>query len=197
MAEILLKRKDQITETAQNLFREKGYAGTSMRDLAKAVGIEPASLYSHIKSKEDILSGICFRIAGEFKDALYPVVVCEADAATKLHAAIEAHIKVISRNQDATAVFFNEWRHLGEPDLATFKARRHEYEDKFKEIIQKGIEAGDFKTNDINLTVKLIFSTLNGTHEWYKSGGKMSPQQIAQHISDFILNGLLDKPCNL
>jgi AcrR family transcriptional regulator len=191
MAEILIKRKDQITETAQNLFREKGYAGTSMRDLAKAVGIEAASLYSHIKSKEEILSGICFRIANDFKDALYPVIVNEADAESKLREAVIAHIKVISRNQNATAVFFNEWRHLGEPDLSAFKARRHEYEDKFKDIIQKGIEAGSFSTHDINFTVKLIFSTLNGTHEWYKEGGKLSPQQIGQNISDFILNGLL------
>ena len=61
-----LSRKEQIIKIAQNMFREKGYAGTSMRDLANAVGIEAASLYNHIKSKSELLHELVFNVANRF-----------------------------------------------------------------------------------------------------------------------------------
>src|SRR5690606_37172878 len=98
MPEVLFDRKEQINEIAQNLFRTKGYAATSMRDLAKEIGIEPASIYSHVKSKEALLQKICFRIADDFFDALQNVLKKELSAEEKLSAAIDAHVAVILNN---------------------------------------------------------------------------------------------------
>ena len=105
-----LSRKKQIIEIAQNMFREKGYAGTSMRDLANAVGIEAASLYNHIKSKEELLLLICVDVAQDFFDALDEIKDVEMPAEEKLALVIEKHVVIVTQNLDGAAVFLHEWR---------------------------------------------------------------------------------------
>lgn len=185
-----LSRKEQIIQAAQGLFAERGYAATSMRDLAKAIGIEPASLYSHIKGKEDLLSGICFRIAGEFFEAFEEATGKANGVEDHFRLAIRAHIQVIANNLDATGVFFNEWRHLTGSSLTDFMERRQQYEDLFKTILKQGIEEGHFRQVEVSFTMRLIFSALNGTHKWYKPNGVLSPAEVADNITEFLLKGL-------
>lgn len=185
-----LTRKDQITQVAQNMFREKGYSATSMRDLAKIIGIEPASLYSHIKSKEEILQEICCRIAEEFFQAINEAVRRDAPADERLRQAIRSHVKIIVDNRDASAVFFHEWRFLNEPALSEFKRLRTRYEDIFKNILKDGMAFGLFKTIDLNFLVYTIFSSMNHLHEWYKEGGSMGAGKIGDELAEVVLNGI-------
>lgn len=183
-------RKEQIEEKATRLFREKGYAATSMRDLAQVLGIEAASLYSHIKSKEEILQKICFRMADEFFEAWKEVEVANQSHALQMEKAAAAHVKVITANTDASAVFFNEWRHLSEPYLSDFLRMRDDYEGRFINIIERGIESGEFQTVDSKFMMLAILSSLNWTHNWYKPGGSLRPEEVAKKLSNLILNGL-------
>jgi AcrR family transcriptional regulator len=183
-------RKAQIEEKATRLFREKGYAATSMRDLAQVLGIEAASLYSHIKSKEQILQKICFRMADEFFEAWKAVEQNDTSYAQQMEKAAIAHVKVITTDTDASAVFFNEWRHLSEPYLSDFLQMRNDYEGRFIGIIENGIAAGEFKSVDSKFMMLAILSSLNWTHNWYKPNGKLSPEEVALKLSNLILNGL-------
>jgi AcrR family transcriptional regulator len=190
MNEVLSCRKGQINEIAQSLFRTKGYAATSMRDLAKEVGIEPASLYSHVKSKEELLQNICFRIANEFFEALRTVMIENLNAREKLSAAINAHISVILNNLDATTVFFHEWKHLSEPSLSEFKLLRNKYEKQFRSIIESGIESREFDEVDAHISVKLLFAMMNSIHEWYSPKGKLKQKEIVKNIIETFINGI-------
>ncbi|MDZ4844206.1 MAG: TetR/AcrR family transcriptional regulator [Chitinophagales bacterium] len=187
------KTKDQIVSAAQNMFRERGYAAASMRELAKEVGVEPASIYSHFKSKDDILKYICFKIADDFFEAQEAILNSVSNPVEKLNRLIAEHLRVVINNLDAAAVFFIEWSYLKKPDLKKFISMREKYERGFKEVVQEGITSGDFRMMDVNFTVRLLFSVMNGAHEWYKISGKVSPDEVGEKMSEFILNGLVIK----
>ena len=185
-----IKRKDQITNVATNKFREKGYRAVSMRELAGHVGIEAASFYNHFDSKESILKEICFRMAHEFFNGIEAALKGETSPDKMLAKAIKSHIKVITENTDASAVFFHDWRYLSEPYLGEFKAMRLKYESHFRNIIRQGISRKIFEKLDETFLVLTIFSTLNWVYEWYDEKGKFSPEQISENLAAVILNGI-------
>ncbi|MDX1628621.1 MAG: TetR/AcrR family transcriptional regulator, partial [Fulvivirga sp.] len=156
-----ISRKEQVIRTAAELFKAKGYVATSMRDLAQALGIEAASLYSHIKSKEEILHHLCFDMAAQFRQSLQEVERENVTYSDKLRNGILGHIKVMARDLTASAVFMNEHRHLNEDHLKTFLLLRINYINRFKKIIEGGIRANEFRPLDTKLAVMTLFSSLN------------------------------------
>ena len=195
--EAVLSRKEQIERTATALFKTKGFSATSMRDLANALGIEAASIYSHIKSKEEILQRVCFRMAQEFFEALDAAESIDGSASDRLQRAISAHVQVLTNNTAASAVFLHEWRHLSEPHLTEYLSLRDKYESRFREIIRNGIESGEFAVPDEKFATLMIFSGLNWIHTWYKPDGKMKPEEIAANLSAMLLTGLNNTDTNL
>jgi len=192
MSQVVEKsRKDQIQEIAETLFRERGYTATSMRTLAAELGIEPASIYSHIKNKEEILSGTCFRMANEFFQAIEQYKNQPISYGQKLRLYIVAHINVLLENLNASAVFFHDWKFMTEPNLSRFKELRKDYENEFKAVLQAGIRNQEFSIDDINFTSQTLFSAMNMTHEWYRLDGKMQGDLVGNKLADLLLNGII------
>jgi AcrR family transcriptional regulator len=185
-----IQRKDQITNVATNKFREKGYRAVSMRELADHVGIEAASFYNHFDSKESILKEICFRMAHEFFNGLEEAMKAQQVPDKMLALAIKSHIRVITENTDASAVFFHDWRYMSEPYLSEFKELRVKYENIFREILRQGMNKKLFAKQDETFLVLTIFSLLNWVYEWYDPNGKFTPVQIAENLSNMILSGI-------
>ena len=186
-----LTRKQQIDEQAAALFKTKGYAASSMRDLAQVLGIEAASLYSHIKSKEEILRRICFRMADAFFLAQKESENFSLQPDVQLQNAITAHLLIIARNRDDAAVFFHEWRHLSEPFLSEFLVMRSDYEQKFISILEQGIQLKTFRVVDAKLTAMTILSAMNWIHRWYKPDGKLTIAQISEQLAEIMIKGLI------
>lgn len=186
-----LSRKEQVIRKAAELFKEKGYAAASMRDLAQLLGIEAASLYSHIKSKEEILRNLCFDMASEFRKSLEEVEKQDLPASEKLRRGIIGHIQVMAKDLTASAVFMNEHRHLSQPYLRDFLLLRINYINRFKSIIEQGARSGEFKkTIDKKLAVMTLFSSLNWMPMWYDPSGIIEPIELGKQLSDMLVNGL-------
>ncbi|HYF67994.1 MAG TPA: TetR/AcrR family transcriptional regulator [Ohtaekwangia sp.] len=186
-----LSRKEQVIRKAAELFKDKGYAAASMRDLAQLLGIEAASLYSHIKSKEEILRSLCFDMAAEFRKSLEEVEKENLSASQMLRKGIIGHIQVMAKDLTASAVFMNEHRHLSQPFLRDFLLLRINYINRFKSIIEEGVRTGEFKdTIDKKLAVMTLFSSLNWMPMWYDPGSAIDPAQLGEQLADMLVNGL-------
>ena len=162
-----------------------------MRDLAQKLGIEAASLYSHIKSKEEILQSLCFDMAAEFRKSLDEVEKLQTTASDKLTRGIIGHIQVMSRDLTASAVFMNEHRHLSQPFLREFLLLRINYINRFKVIIENGVQSGEFKAGiDRKLAVMTLFSSLNWMPMWYDPTSAIDTTELGRQLADMLVNGL-------
>jgi AcrR family transcriptional regulator len=194
MAEALnTNRKEQIIATAARLFKKDGYAATSMRDIAAALEIEAASLYHHIKSKEEILESICFDMADKFLNGMREVNDIYFNAEEKLRTLIKNHVEILTGNLDYSAVFLHEWRSLNDEKFESFKKLRDAYEQGVRVILTDGINEDRFEEVDLKFATLSILASVNWITEWYKPEGRMTPDEIAEAISNFILGGLRRK----
>lgn len=193
MEEPVINRKEQILQAAAKLFMQNGYATTTVRDIATELGIEAASLYHHVKSKEEILEIICFAIAHKLITTIGEVNDIYFNAEEKLRMAIKNHVQIITENIHQSAVFLHEWRSLSEPNLSEFKVLRDDYEKGINTILTEGINEDVFDDVDQKFASLTILSTLNWINEWYNPQGKMTAEEIANKLSDFIMGGLRKK----
>jgi AcrR family transcriptional regulator len=186
----MTKRKKEILVQSQGVLKEKGYAATSVRDIAKALEMEPASLYSHFKGKEDILKLTCFEMADKFELAVKEVNDIYFNAEEKLRMAIKLHVEILTQNLDSALIFIRDWRNLTGKSLEQFVAKRNVYEAGFREIVQTGMDEGVFKETDKKFAALTILSSVNWIVEWYQPDGNLNAEQIADKLSNFILSGL-------
>ena len=169
----MTERKREILAASQNVLKEKWYAATSVRDIAKALSMEPASLYSHFKSKEDILKITCFDMADKLELGIAEVNDIYFNAEEKLRIAINLHVKVLTQNLNSAMIFIRDWRNLTGKSLDQFILKRNAYEAGFREIVQTGINEGIFNETDKKFAALTILSSVNWIVEWYKEDGSL------------------------
>jgi TetR/AcrR family transcriptional regulator, cholesterol catabolism regulator len=185
-------RRRQIEGVASALFRERGYAGTGMREIARGLQLRGASLYAHVGSKEDVLFSIVERAADRFARAISPYVRADGMSPEyRLRGMIRAHVRVLTDDLGDAAVFLHEWRFLGPERRAHILARRDNHELAFRNAIADGVEAGDFRLIDERIAARSVLSALNGIAGWWRPDGPLSADQIAESYADLHLSGLL------
>src|SRR5262245_58665608 len=129
--------RDRIEIAAGALFRERGYAATSVRDIARALDIQGASLYAHVASKEDVLWSMVERAAGRFEEAADDATRQAASHASRdlLRALVRAHVLVVIDDPHLASVFVREWRQLSAERRAAILERRDRYESRYRRLI--------------------------------------------------------------
>ena len=185
-------RRREIDDVATGLFHANGYSATSIRDIARALDIQGASLYAHVASKEDLLWAIVDRAASAFEDAADRAAAetSGGDAVERLAALVEAHVEVVTADPERSSVFVTEWRHLSGGRRAVIAGRRDTYEARFRTTIRDGVAVGAFRATDPAIATTFILTALNGIATWYRPDGRLSADRIADHYVELALRSL-------
>jgi AcrR family transcriptional regulator len=181
-----------ILDAATRLFGEKGYDGTTMRDIARALGMLPGSLYVHIDSKETLLAEIVDAGFDPFL-ALASEIANSSDAPdVRLRRAIVEHVKRVGDNRERVMVVLHQWRFLAGPSYDRVVENRRSYQETFQRIVDEGVEAGIFNSDlDRHVAVFTILGALNWVPEWLSPDGPASAQEVGECLADTLLAGLL------
>ena len=190
MTEAVLQRREAIIAAAEKLFSDCGFQATSVRDIAESLNLQGGSLYAHIQSKDELLWEIVEDAADRFFAAARPIVKSDLVTTEKLRRVIAAHVKVITQNLAAAAIYSTEWRHLSDERRRSFANRRDEYEGIVRGLVHDCIREGEFADVDEKFATLLILSSINWIYQWYRPDGLMTPEEIARRLTDLLFNGL-------
>jgi AcrR family transcriptional regulator len=183
-------RRRQIEDVASTLFSSRGYAATSMRDIARALDLQGGSLYSHIPSKEAVLAAIVEEAAESFHAAVRPIAERPWPATERLREMIAAHVRVVTGGRERAKVFLFEWTFLGEDRRAAIARSRAAYQGYFERVVAEGTAAGELVAADPKLSAVFILSAMNAIAHWYRPDGVLGPDDLAGYYADLFLDGL-------
>lgn len=185
-------RRREIDEIASELFHANGYAATSVRDIARALDIQAASMYAHVASKEDLLFSIVDGAASSFEQAVDRALqdTMSDDPVERIAAIVEAHVEVVTADPERSSVFVTEWRHLSPERRDAIGLRRDAYERRVRSVIAEGQAVGAFAAIDPALAATFLLTALNGIATWYRPDGRLSADRIADHYVDLALRSL-------
>lgn len=183
-------KKETIREAAAQLFRDRGYPATSMRDLAEAVNLKASSLYNHIASKEELLKEICFEHAQRFLNGMQEVEAMDATPSEKVEALIRLHVRTATEDVTSVTAFNDEWRHLNEPFLSEFKGLRRDYEQRFRQLLQAGMDSGEFRQQPTTIALYTLLSAFRWLYDWFQPDQRISAEEVEEEVVRFVLAGL-------
>ena len=182
--------KDTIRSIAIELFFKKGYFATSISEIAKGSGIQKASIYYHYKSKEELLFSILKATMDDLTRYLKDNLSGFQDIESQIRAAVHGHVRFHLERQKENFIANSELRGLTREHYRVIVTKRDEYEGIFQELIQQGNEQGVFADVDVKILSYAILTLCTAGASWFKPGGRLTADEIADIYENFIVNGL-------
>ena len=177
-------REDEILAAAARIFREKGYHGASVRDIAESVGLLKGSLYHYIRSKEELLARLFDGALEGTVRELETIAARDLGASDGLREMVRAYVRSVTTNLDAVGLYLREWRALPTPELSRLRAKRRAMRGLFEDMIAKGVRTGEFAAEDEKIAALAILGMCNWIFEWYRPRGRLRPQDLADELAE-------------
>jgi TetR/AcrR family transcriptional regulator, cholesterol catabolism regulator len=181
-------RREELTRQAARLFAEKGYHGTSIGEIAGALGVHKGSLYAHIQSKQDLLYETMREGARAFHAGL-DAIEEELRPIEKIRFALRSHLRVVADQLDVATVFVQEWRYLEGERREEILAERRRYEERVRKLFREGRERGELRSDlDDATAALLVLSASNWAYTWLRPGA--DTDELADRFFRLLLDGM-------
>jgi AcrR family transcriptional regulator len=178
--------QEDLLGVAADLFADRGYAATTVRDIAEAAGILSGSLYHHIDSKESILDAILSRFIARSL-AAYEAVIAEGKGPKEtFEELVRASLESMVEGRAAILVYQNEARLLAaRPRFSYLAEAQRKFEEIWTAVLEEGVKSGEFRASiDPKLVYRLVRDAVWTAPRWYRPGGSLKPDRIiAQYLA--------------
>lgn len=185
-------RQTELLQIAADLFADRGYNATTVRDIADEAGILSGSLYHHFDSKESMIDTILSNFI-EQTLARYEAVVAEGKGPTEtFEGLVRASLDSMVDSRSAILIYQNEARFLaGQPRFSYLRDAHRRFERIWTDVLKAGIADGEFrKTIDPKLVYRLIRDTVWAAPRWYRPGGSLKPERIIEQYVAVLIDGV-------
>jgi AcrR family transcriptional regulator len=185
-------RRAELLAIAAELFAEHGLRATTVRDIADAAGILSGSLYHHFDSKESMVDEILRTFLDDLFGRYREIIAAELGPREALEAIVVASFESIDRQHDAVAIFQNESGYLAQFDRFSYLGDRNvEFRKLWIGLLEDGVRAGVFRPGmDLELLYRFIRDTVWVAVGWYRPGGALSAEAVAQQYLGILLDGI-------
>lgn len=183
------ERRAEIITVAAQLFDESSFAGITMDDIAKRIGIAKPTLYHYYASKDEILHAI----HEEFIELLLERHHSRADSGLRpeqlLLEAMADILELMQTHRGHVRVFFEHHRELAPDARRVVRAKRDEYEQLVERLIEESVQRDAFRPLDTRMATLAVFGMCNWAYQWYRTSGAVRPREIAYHFWNYIVFG--------
>jgi AcrR family transcriptional regulator len=181
--------RDHVVDVAVRMFTERGYDGTSMADIAGALGVHKSSIYHHVSGKEQLLDEAVKRALNALHGMLAEPGAVEERAVLRLRYVVRRTVEIMVRQLAEVTVLLRIRGNTATERWAL--SRRREFDRAVQGIVADAVAAGDLRSDlDIALATRLIFGMTNSVTEWYQPGGRLSANDIAVAVEAIVFDGL-------
>jgi len=177
-------------DAAVGLFSRKGYAATSTREVAELLGIQKASLYYHVESKEDLLFLICHSSLNQIRNDVEAAIRTTSDPLQRTQTLICSHIESLLRDEAQHATTFAEMHALSAERLKQVLKMRDDYENLVRSVVREAQDAGVVRKDiDVKILSLALLGIMNRVTVWYGRSGPLSPHQVGRLMAALFLGG--------
>ncbi|MGN9777648.1 TetR/AcrR family transcriptional regulator [Micromonospora sp. H33] len=185
----------RLLAVATRLFAEKGFEKTSVQEIVEAAGVTKGAMYHYFAAKDDLLQEIYQRLLRMQRERLETIMASPQPVARRLHAAAADVVVTAIANLDDATIFLQSMHLLSADRQRAVRAARREYHERFRSLVEEGQRAGPFRADvPADLVVDYFFGAVHHLGAWFRSGGRLTPEQVGDHFADLLLASLRPEP---